>query len=114
MQKISIKVDNKFDFFKRYFGAIAALNNISLTKREMDLICFTAINRDISSGGKKEEFIKKYGSSTQTIFNMLPILKKKGFFTTLNKKVVINPKLITTLDNIEINVRIETSSNDES
>lgn len=108
LQKFLITVDNSTILLQTYFKLVAAANNIRLSKRELDLVVFTTLHRDISSGGKKEEFVKQHGSSVQTIFNMLPRLKKKGFFVTRDRKVVINPKLNIDFSKIDLNVRIQT------
>ena len=110
LQKFLITVDSSISLLNTYFRIVAAANNIRLSKRELDLIVFTALHRDISSGGKKEEFVKQHGSSVQTIFNMLPRLKKKGFFVTKDKKVVINPKLNIDHNKTDLNVRIQTNN----
>lgn len=85
--------NSEFDIARKYIHIVCIVNNIHVAKKELDLLAFTALNRDISSGGKKEEFIKQFNSSVQTVSNMIFSLKKKGLLQAVEGKTKLNPSI---------------------
>jgi len=85
--------NSEFDVARKYISIICVLNSIHLAPKELDLLAFTAVNRDISSGGKKEEFVKQFDSSIQTVSNMIFRLKKLGLLQTVERKTKLNPNI---------------------
>lgn len=95
LQKLSNKGD-EFVLAEKYYGIISVLNNLKLTEREIQLVSFTAIKGNISYNTHKEEFCKKYNSTSPTINNIISKLRKQGIFIKDNGKIKINP--IITID----------------
>lgn len=94
IQKIKTSEDSELSKAKRYYSILAAVNNIHLTERELQLIAFTAVRGNISYSINKDEFCKTYNSSNATINNMIHKLKKMGLMLRESGKIKINPMLL--------------------
>lgn len=79
---------------ERYYSVLSAINDLHLTKREIQLIAFTAIKGNISYANIREEFCEKYGSSGATINNIISKLKKMGVLVKDGTKVKVNPVIL--------------------
>lgn len=75
-QKIRKSYPDRLDVAVKYYGVISLLNNIHLTKREVELVAFTAVKGSISAGGAREEFVRRFNSSKSTVNNMIADLQK--------------------------------------
>ena len=95
LQTLSNKGDD-YALANKYYGILSILNSLSLTEREIQLISFTAIKGNISYNTHKEEFCKRYNSTSPTINNIISKLRKQKIFVKENGKIKINP--IITLD----------------
>lgn len=84
---------NKIKAGITWFRFIAAINDIKLTKRELELLSFTNLRGTISSLQAKEEFCKIFESSPATISNMIGPLIEKKLFVKEKSKVRVNPSL---------------------
>lgn len=78
---------------ERYYSILSSINNLQLTKRELQLIAFTAIKGNISYNEFRKEFCEMYKSSPPTINNMISKLKKNNIFVKDNSKIKVNPKI---------------------
>jgi hypothetical protein len=58
------------------------------------LISFTAIKGNITYANVREEFCKKYKTTSPTINNIISKLKKLGIFIKETGKVKINPVIV--------------------
>jgi hypothetical protein len=76
---------------ERYYAILSIVNDIQLTKRELQLIAFTAIRGNISYAEYRNEFCSKYNSSSPTINNMISKLRKNRILVKDNNKTKVNP-----------------------
>lgn len=78
-----------------WFKFVASVNNIKLSKRELELLGYINYRGTISSVSSKQEFCKIFDSSEGTISNMVSkLLKMKEKLIIKDKnKVKINPVL---------------------
>lgn len=83
-----------------WFKFISAINDIKLTKRELELLAFINSRGTISSSSAKEEFVKIFNSSLGTISNMTArLLKiKPNLLVKEKSKVKVNPALRVDFD----------------
>jgi Fic family protein len=94
VQKLRKNISSNFDNAEMYYTILSAVNNLKLTEREIQLVAFTAIKGNISYANIREEFCKKYGSSSATINNIISKLKKIGVLVKDGGKVKVNPVIV--------------------
>lgn len=82
-----------------WFKFISAINDISLTKRELELLAFINIRGTISSMQAKEDFCNEFQTSKATISNMISRLLKKRLLIKEKNKTKINPALKVDFNN---------------
>jgi len=92
-QKIKKECNSPVELAQKYYSTLLVLNNISLSQREIELISFTAVRGTISSSSAKDEFIRQFGSSVDTINNMISKLRKKSLLIKQNGKTKIHPSI---------------------
>lgn len=91
----------------RYYKLLSAINDLSLTERQIQLIAFTAIKGNISYSTNREEFCKEYGSSSATINNMISKLKQTGVLIKESGKIKVNPVVVHDFnENLTIQIKI--------
>src|SRR5690349_18467013 len=93
VKTIKKSFNNKIKAGITWFKFIAAINDIKLTSRELELLSYTNYRGTISSIQAKEEFCKIFNSSTGTINNMIGPLIEKKLLIKSNSKIKINPTL---------------------
>jgi hypothetical protein len=98
--------DESYDLAERYYAVLSALNGLKLTEREIQLVAFTAIKGSISYANVREEFCKRYSTSSPTINNIISKLKKMYILTKINGKIKVNPIIQL---NFKEDVRLEIS-----
>lgn len=76
-----------------YYQIVSAINNLSLTQREIELLAYTNKRGTISSITSKKGYISVFGSSLATVNNMICKLKKKKLLIKANRKITVNPQL---------------------
>lgn len=94
IQKLKKEVDTDLQLAEKYYSILSAINNLHLTEREIQLIAFTAIKGNITYANVREEFCKKYNSTSPSINNIISKLKKVGIFIKENSKVKVNPIIV--------------------
>lgn len=99
VQKLRKTSEDKYQLAERYYGLLSSLNSLALTKREIQLVAYTAINGNISYPHIKDEFCKKYDTSIQTIYNIVSKLMKLKVFVKGNGNIKINPAIVLDFDN---------------
>jgi len=99
VQKLKRQEDDVFQCAQRYYSVLSAINDLSLTQREIQLIAFTAIKGNISYKNIRDEFCEKYKSSAPTINNLISKLKKLGVFVKDGTKVKVNPQITLDFEN---------------
>jgi len=104
LQKLSFQNEDNYVLAERYYNVLSALNNLKLTQREVQLIAFTAVRGNMSYANVKEEFCKKYESSSPTISNIVSKLKKMGIFIKEGGKIKVVPMIQL---NFALNIKLE-------
>ncbi len=106
MVKLTTLNNSPKDVARKYLSMVLLLNDIKVSKRELDLLTFIALNRDISSGGKKEEFCIQENTTKPTIGNLVFSLTKKGLLTKQDGKTCL-PKSFIILPEMKIYVELK-------
>lgn len=91
LQKLKSDVKDAYSMAERYYMILSAVNDLHLTQREVQLIAFTAVRGNMSYANVREEFCKKYNTSSPTINNIISHLKKMGIMVKEGNKVKVNP-----------------------
>ena len=107
LQKLVKKETDSYAVAERYYFLLSAINDLKLTKREIELVAFTSIKGNISYSNNKEEFCKKHMSSFPTINNIISKLKKMGVLVKDGPKIKVNPIIVLNFDmdiTLQINV----------
>lgn len=95
-----------------WFKFIAAINDIKLTSRELELLSFINYRGTISSLQAKEEFCKVFDSSSGTVSNMTAKLLKQKLLIKEKSKVKVNPALSVNFDHpfiVNFHINVETA-----
>jgi DUF4097 and DUF4098 domain-containing protein YvlB len=90
-QSVRKFVRDKIDRAEHYYAVLSAVNDLELTRREIQLVAFTAINGSISARTAKDRFCNRYDTTVPTINNIISKLKKKSIFVKTGKIVKVNP-----------------------
>ena len=104
LQKLSFQDEDNYVLAEKYYSVLSALNNLKLTEREVQLMAFTAVRGNMSYANVKEEFCKKYNSSSPTISNIVSKLKKMHIFVKEGGKIKVNPLISL---NFSLDVQME-------
>lgn len=94
LQKLAPKTSDEYSSAEIYYNVLSALNKLSLTEREIQLIAFTAIKGNISTANVRQEFCERYDSTIPTISNIISKLKKQNIFIKEKGKVRVNPLIV--------------------
>lgn len=94
IQKLKKVEEDDFLLAEMYYSILSALNALKLTQREIQLIAFTAIRGNISYANVREEFCKKYNTTSPTINNIISKLKRVGVLIKDGTKTKVNPVII--------------------
>jgi predicted HTH transcriptional regulator len=110
VQKLKKQEQDVYASAQRYYGVMSAINSLSLTERELQLVAFTAVKGNISYKNIRDEFCEKYKSSAPTINNLISKLKKLGVFVKDGSKVKVKPVISLNFEN-DIVLEIKITSN---
>ena len=94
VQRLQKSLDDEYVIAEKYYSILSALNSLSLTKREIELVAYTAVRGTISYANTRAEFCKKYETTTATINNIVSKLKKIGIFVKEGGKIRVNPMIV--------------------
>lgn len=94
LQRLKRSETDSYSVAERYYNILSAINDLHLTKREIQLIAFAAVKGNISYANIREEFCEKYGSSGATINNLISKLKKMGILVKDGSKAKVNPLIL--------------------
>jgi hypothetical protein len=87
---------------------LSTINDLKLTTREIQLVAFTAIRGNISYSSIREDFCKKYNSTSPTINNIISKLKRIGVFVKDGTKIKVNPVILLPFnENITLELKME-------
>ena len=108
VQKFLRKIEDNYAMAEKYYSVLSTINNLKLTQREVQLVAFTAIRGNISYSSIREDFCKKYNSTSPTINNIISKLKRIGVFVKDGSKIKVNPVIILNFSNdIILEVKME-------
>jgi len=109
VQKLRNISEDSFNLAKRYYRIIFALNDIHVTESELNLIVFSALHGTISTPPVRNEFIKKFNTPINSIYNMSSKLQKRGIFVKENdEKVRVNPAILPGFkDDLTLVIKLE-------
>ena len=94
LQRLKKSEADGYAIAERYYNILSAVNDLKLTKRELQLIAFTAIRGNISYANIRKEFCETYDSTSPAINNIISKLKKMGIFVKDGTKVKVNPIIL--------------------
>jgi hypothetical protein len=94
VQRLKTSVEDVIPMAEKYYRILSAVNNLKLTKREIQLIAFAAIKGNISYANIRKEFCETYDSTSPAINNIISKLKKMGIFVKDGTKVKVNPIIL--------------------
>ena len=94
VQNIKSHDTDVFLLAEKYYSILSAINSLKLTQREIQLVAFTAIKGNMSYANFREEFCKKYDTTSPTINNIISRLKKIGVLVKVEGKVKVNPVIL--------------------
>lgn len=80
-----------YDSAGMYYSVVSALNGLKLTEREVQLVAYTAIRGNMSYANIRQDFCRRYGTTSATVNNMISRMKKIGVFVKENGKVKVAP-----------------------
>lgn len=108
VQKFLRKVEDNYAMAEKYYSVLSTINNLKLTQREVQLVAFTAIRGNISYSSIREDFCKKYNSTSPTINNIISKLKRIGVFVKDGSKIKVNPVIILNFsNNVTLEIKME-------
>jgi hypothetical protein len=108
VQKFLRKIENNYAMAEKYYSVLSTINNLKLTQREIQLVAFTAIRGNISYSSIREDFCKKYNSTSPTINNIISKLKRIGVFVKDGSKIKVNPVIILNFSNdVTLEIKME-------
>jgi hypothetical protein len=108
VQTLLRRVGDDYSMAEKYYSLLSTVNDLKLTTREIQLIAFAAVNGNISYSSIREEFCKKFNSTSPTINNMISKLKKVKVLVKDGTKVKVNPLILLNFkDNIKLEIKIE-------
>jgi hypothetical protein len=111
VQKFLRKIEDNYAMAEKYYSVLSTINNLKLTQREVQLVAFTAIRGNISYSSIREDFCKKYNSTSPTINNIISKLKRIGVFVKDGSKIKVNPVIILNFSN-DITLEVKMEHND--
>ena len=94
VQQVEKRLDNEYMLAEKYYAILSAINNLQLTKREIELVAFTAVKGSISYANHRAEYCEKYNTTTATINNIVSKLKKSSVFIKGDGKIQVNPIIV--------------------
>ena len=104
VQRLKTSLEGSIAMAEKYYRILSAVNNLNLTKREVQLIAFAAIKGNISYANIRKEFCETYDSTSPAINNIISKLKKMGIFVKDGTKVKVNPIILL---NFEKNIVLQ-------
>lgn len=89
IQKIK-KEYSQMEMAMSYYSVISALNNLRLTKRQLQLLAFTAIRGGITNPAARADFCQMFKTSEATMNNIISKLKRLKLFVKEQNKIKVN------------------------
>lgn len=111
VQKFLRRVEDDYAMAEKYYSILSTINDLHLTTREIQLVAFTAIRGNISYSSIREDFCKRYNSTSPTINNIISKLKKISVFVKDGSKIKVNPVIVLNFNN-NVTLEIKTQHNE--
>lgn len=92
-QKFRKDVKTKIDKGIKYYSLISALNDLNLSKRQIQLLAFTSVRGTITPLPAREEFVKMFRSSLNSVENIKGKLVLKGLIVKRNGMFKVLPAI---------------------
>jgi DNA-binding MarR family transcriptional regulator len=93
VQRLKCDFEDAYKKAERYYSILSAINSLSLTQREIQLLAFTVVRGNMSYGNVKKEFCEKYNTTFPTISNIVSKLKRMKMIVKENGRIKVNPKI---------------------
>ena len=107
LQKLKKEEADSYKIAERYYTILSAVNDLRLTKREIQLLSFTAIRGNISYANIRKDFCDTYGTTNPSINNIISRLKKMGVLVKDGTKVKVNPRIVLNFENdVTLEIRL--------
>lgn len=90
LQRLKKELINDIDVSYRYYSVLSALNDLLLTKREIQLMSFISVSGSVSISENREKFCKSYDTTSATVNNMVSKLKRRNLLMKKDGKIVVN------------------------
>jgi hypothetical protein len=113
LQKIKIEKDDVLEKAIKYYSVFFKINDVPITKKEIELLAFASIRGGITSISSREEFVKRFDSSLASLENIKGKLVQKNLIVKIDKKLKVNP-LINLDFKKRIILQIDLTENAES
>lgn len=108
VQRIKKEVNSSYVLAEKYYAFLSELNGLNLTQREIQLLAFTAIRGNITNGNVREEFCKKYNTTSPTINNIISKLRRMSVLVKDGKMTRVNPMILLDFNrNIVLQITLE-------
>jgi hypothetical protein len=115
VQQVEKSLEDKYTLAQKYYAILSAINNLQLTKREIELVAFTAVKGSISYANNRTEFCEKYNTTTATINNIVSKLKKVSVFVKEKGKIHVNPYIVVDFEkNLNLVIRLKHEEDKEA
>lgn len=107
LQKLKKEEADSYKMAERYYTILSAVNDLRLTKREIQLLSFTAIRGNISYANIRKDFCDTYGTTNPSINNIISRLKRLGVLMKDGTKVKVNPRIVLNFENdVTLEIRL--------
>jgi hypothetical protein len=107
LQKLKKEEVDSYKMAERYYTILSAVNDLRLTKREIQLLSFTAIRGNISYANIRKDFCDTYGTTNPSINNIISRLKRLGVLMKDGTKVKVNPRIVLNFENdVTLEIRL--------
>lgn len=93
VQKIGNDVDGDLNLAVKYYSILSVIYDLELPTRQIELLAFTAVRGTITPLPARQEFVKLFNSSLNTIENMKGKLYKKGLLIKVKDMYKVNPNI---------------------
>jgi len=93
VQKLNRNIKDRIEKGMRYFAILSALMGWKLTRRQIELLSFTALRGTITPLPARQEFVEIFNSSLDSIENLKGQLAKIGLLIKTNGMYRLDPTL---------------------
>ena len=91
VQKLMKEVKTEVEVGIKYYSLLSALNDLKLSKKQIELLAFTAVRGTITPLPAKQEFVKMFRSSIHSLENIKGKLVKRGLIIKDGDMYRVNP-----------------------